>query len=117
MTDYYPGPCSLSPPTQGQQPCGAVRFRECDVVVCRPLQSPVRILLRLLFLVFGGFEGFIPGYLTTMPTGHASGEAVVGVTIAFTILALLATSGRMFTRLAISRSPGLDDGFIVLSVV
>jgi len=52
-----------------------------------------------------------------MTTGHASGPAVVGVTIAFTVLALLSAIGRLFTRTAIARSPGLDDVFIILAMV
>ncbi|KAK3713690.1 hypothetical protein LTR37_008384 [Vermiconidia calcicola] len=46
-------------------------------------------------------------------SGHASGSAVVGVTIAMTCLAGLAVFSRLFARLVVVRNAGLDDGFIV----
>lgn len=50
-------------------------------------------------------------------SGHASGSAVVGVTIAMTCLAGLAVFFRMFTRIKIIHEPGLDDGFIVAALM
>lgn len=52
-----------------------------------------------------------------MPNGHASGESVVGVTIAFTILATIGCFMRLYTRFIITGSPGLDDGFTALATV
>ncbi|KAF7185647.1 Satratoxin biosynthesis SC1 cluster protein 4 [Pseudocercospora fuligena] len=43
--------------------------------------------------------------------GHAPGDAVTGVTIAFTILAFLATVARIYTRTRIVHNAGLDDLF------
>ena len=50
-------------------------------------------------------------------SGHASGEAVVGVTIAMTILASMAVITRLYTRFGIVRNAGTDDVFIVLALV
>lgn len=55
---------------------------------------------------------------TTMPpTGHASGAAVVGVTIAFTVLAVVAVALRLSTRFTLSRNAGYEDGFISLAAI
>lgn len=50
-------------------------------------------------------------------SGHASGEAVVGVTVGFTVLAALATIARLITRLGIVRHAGLDDVVISIAIV
>lgn len=43
--------------------------------------------------------------------GHAPGHAVIGVTVAFTILAFMATMTRLYTRIRIVHNAGLDDLF------
>lgn len=50
-------------------------------------------------------------------SGHASGEAVVGVTVAFTVLAALATVARLVTRIGIVHHAGLDDVVISVAIV
>lgn len=50
-------------------------------------------------------------------SGHAPGEAVVGVTVSFTILAFVATSMRLYTRLGIVRKSGLDDISITIALI
>lgn len=50
-------------------------------------------------------------------SGHASGEAVIGVTVAFTVLAALATVARLVTRIGIVHSAGLDDAVISIAIV
>lgn len=50
-------------------------------------------------------------------SGHASGDAVVGVTVAFTVLAALATIARLVTRIGIVHSAGLDDAVILVAIV
>lgn len=50
-------------------------------------------------------------------SGHASGEAVVGVTVAFTVLAVLATVARLVTRIGIVHSAGLDDAIISIAIM
>lgn len=50
-------------------------------------------------------------------SGHASGEAVIGVTVALTILAAIAVSARLFARLAVVHNAGLDDGFIFAALL
>lgn len=52
-----------------------------------------------------------------MVSGHASGEAVVGVTITFTIIAAASTALRLYTRFVIVKSTGLDDAFIAAAMV
>ena len=52
-----------------------------------------------------------------MGSGHASGEAVVAVTIAMVALAGAVVLLRLYTRIAIVKSPGLDDAFIAASLV
>ncbi|USW51811.1 hypothetical protein Slin15195_G051300 [Septoria linicola] len=52
-----------------------------------------------------------------MAVGHAPGSAVVGVTVAFTVLAFLATVSRLITRLAIVRSAGIDDLVITVALL
>lgn len=49
-------------------------------------------------------------------SGHASGESVVGVTVAFTILAFLATVTRLFTRIRIVHNAGADDLIIAIAL-
>ena len=46
-------------------------------------------------------------------SGHASGSAVIGVTIAMTALSAVVVFARLFARVAIVKNAGLDDGFIV----
>lgn len=50
-------------------------------------------------------------------SGHASGEAVVGVTVSFTVLAVLATVARLVTRMGIVHSAGLDDVVISIAIL
>jgi len=50
-------------------------------------------------------------------SGHASGEAVVGVTIGMTILAAIGVFSRLATRVGIVRNPGVDDAFILVALV
>lgn len=50
-------------------------------------------------------------------SGHAPGGAVVVATIALTLMAGLATIGRLFTRTFIVRSFGLDDICIAAALV
>lgn len=50
-------------------------------------------------------------------SGHASGSAVVTVTIALTALAALVVFTRLSTRIWIVREPGLDDGFISAALI
>ncbi|EMF11630.1 uncharacterized protein SEPMUDRAFT_149566 [Sphaerulina musiva SO2202] len=52
-----------------------------------------------------------------MPVGHAPGSAVVGVTVAFTVLAFIATASRLITRVAIVRGAGIDDVMITIAVM
>ncbi|KAF2208670.1 hypothetical protein CERZMDRAFT_48687, partial [Cercospora zeae-maydis SCOH1-5] len=52
-----------------------------------------------------------------MPVGHAPGSAVVGVTVAFTILAFIVTAFRLFTRIAIVKQPGIDDFIITIALL
>lgn len=49
--------------------------------------------------------------------GHTSGDAVAGVTIAFTILAVMGTGLRTYTRFGLSKMGGVDDIFIVVAAV
>jgi hypothetical protein len=49
--------------------------------------------------------------------GHASGDAVLGVTLSFTILAVFAACLRLLTRLFISKAAGSDDVFVAVSTV
>lgn len=49
--------------------------------------------------------------------GHTSGDAVVGVTVAFTILAVISTCMRLYTRIFMSQMGGVDDFFIAASTV
>lgn len=49
--------------------------------------------------------------------GHTSGDAVVGVTIAFTVLAVMSTCMRLYTRIFMSELGGVDDIFIATSTV
>lgn len=50
-------------------------------------------------------------------SGHASGDAVFGVTIGMTCLAGIVVLTRLFTRVRIVRDPGLDDAFIVAAIL
>lgn len=52
-----------------------------------------------------------------MAAGHASGDAVVGVTVAFTILAFMATATRLFTRTSIVHNAGWDDISITIACI
>lgn len=49
--------------------------------------------------------------------GHTSGDAVVGVTVAFTILAVAGTVLRLYTRFGLSKMGGVDDLFIAIAAV
>ncbi|KAK5175061.1 uncharacterized protein LTR77_000198 [Saxophila tyrrhenica] len=50
-------------------------------------------------------------------SGHASGTAVVGVTIGMTVLAGLAVFARLFARIFIVHNAGVDDGFITAALL
>ncbi|KAK1056676.1 hypothetical protein LTR74_014733 [Friedmanniomyces endolithicus] len=50
-------------------------------------------------------------------SGHASGEAVVGVTIGMTVLAGIAVISRLATRVGIVRNAGIDDAFITIALL
>jgi hypothetical protein len=52
-----------------------------------------------------------------MAVGHAPGGAVVGVIVAFTVLAFLATASRLITRLVIVRGAGIDDLIITIAMI
>jgi len=49
--------------------------------------------------------------------GHASGDAVAGVTIAFTIVAVIGTVLRLYTRFLLNGMGGADDVFIAIATV
>ena len=49
--------------------------------------------------------------------GHTSGDAVVGVTVAFTSLAVISTVFRLYTRLFLVKTGGPDDIFIAIAAV
>ncbi|RMY78999.1 hypothetical protein D0863_00312 [Hortaea werneckii] len=51
-----------------------------------------------------------------MGAGHAPGQAVTGATVAFTVLAGLATIMRLFTRLHIVHTAGIDDVSIIIAM-
>lgn len=46
-------------------------------------------------------------------SGHAEPEAVLGVTITFTIIAVFAVALRLYSRIFLVHSPGKDDVFII----
>ncbi|TKA57293.1 hypothetical protein B0A55_11541 [Friedmanniomyces simplex] len=50
-------------------------------------------------------------------SGHASGEAVVGVTVGMTALAAISVISRLATRVGIVRNPGIDDAFITVALL
>ncbi|KAK5708471.1 hypothetical protein LTR17_020650 [Elasticomyces elasticus] len=50
-------------------------------------------------------------------SGHASGEAVVAVSIAMTVLAAASVISRLATRVGIVRNAGIDDAFIVVALL
>ena len=50
-------------------------------------------------------------------SGHASGDAVVGVTIGMTVLAGMAVCARLFARVVIVSNAGVDDGFITAALL
>lgn len=50
-------------------------------------------------------------------SGHASGDAVIGVTVVLTTLAALAVFARLFARLAVVHNAGLDDAFITAALI
>jgi hypothetical protein len=53
-----------------------------------------------------------------MPAGgHASGDSVVGVIMAFTVLASIATVTRLITRIGIVHNSGLDDLVIAIACI
>ncbi|KAK3067215.1 hypothetical protein LTR53_016044 [Teratosphaeriaceae sp. CCFEE 6253] len=49
--------------------------------------------------------------------GHASGTAVVVVTLVFTAMAIVASLLRVYTRTVIGRNGGYDDGFIICATI
>ena len=49
--------------------------------------------------------------------GHTSGDAVSGVTIAFTIAAAICTILRLYTRFFLNKMGGVDDVFIAIATV
>ncbi|RMY08643.1 hypothetical protein D0866_14733, partial [Hortaea werneckii] len=50
-------------------------------------------------------------------SGYASPQSVIGVTITFLVIAVLAVALRLWTRFFIVRHPGLDDLFIAGAVL
>ncbi|KAK5682121.1 hypothetical protein LTS10_005246 [Elasticomyces elasticus] len=52
-----------------------------------------------------------------MASGHTPGAAVVGTTIAFTVLAAIAVLLRLYTRIKIVSRSGLDDLFISIAML
>ncbi|KAK4891281.1 hypothetical protein LTR27_010083 [Elasticomyces elasticus] len=50
-------------------------------------------------------------------SGHASGEAVVAVSIAMTVLAAASVISRLATRVGIVRNAGIDDAFITVALL
>jgi hypothetical protein len=56
--------------------------------------------------------------LDAMATGgHTSGDAVTGVTVSFTIIAVICTVLRLYTRFALNKMGGVDDVFIAIATV
>ncbi|EMC99726.1 hypothetical protein BAUCODRAFT_63880 [Baudoinia panamericana UAMH 10762] len=51
------------------------------------------------------------------PSGHASGAAVIVVSVLFTSLAVISTALRLFTRLSLARNAGFDDAIIAVAAV
>jgi hypothetical protein len=49
--------------------------------------------------------------------GHTSGDAVTGVTVSFTIVAVICTALRLYTRFALNKMGGVDDVFIAIATV
>jgi hypothetical protein len=49
--------------------------------------------------------------------GHTSGDAVAGVTVAFTIVAVICTMLRLYTRFVLNKMAGIDDVFIAVATV
>jgi hypothetical protein len=49
--------------------------------------------------------------------GHTSGDAVTGVTVSFTIVAVICTSLRLYTRFVLNKMGGVDDVFIAIATV
>jgi Flp pilus assembly protein protease CpaA len=49
--------------------------------------------------------------------GHTSGDAVTGVTVSFTIVAVICTILRLYTRFALNKMGGVDDVFIAIATV
>ena len=49
--------------------------------------------------------------------GHTSGDAVAGVTVSFTIVAVICTVLRLNTRFILSKMGGIDDVFIAIAQV
>jgi hypothetical protein len=49
--------------------------------------------------------------------GHASGDAVAGVTIAFTIVSVVGTLLRLYTRFGLNGMGGPDDIVIAIATV
>lgn len=52
-----------------------------------------------------------------MVSGYASAKAVLSVSLVFTMLALACVILRLFTRIWIARSSGLDDVCITVGIV
>jgi hypothetical protein len=56
--------------------------------------------------------------LDAMATGgHTSGDAVTGVTVSFTIVAVICTILRLYTRFVLNKMGGVDDVFIAVATV
>lgn len=49
--------------------------------------------------------------------GHTSGDAVVGVTVSFTAVAVICTVLRLYTRFGLNKMGGIDDVFIAIAQV
>ena len=50
-------------------------------------------------------------------SGHAPGSAVIGVTLAMTILAATAVFARLYARIVVVRNAGFDDAFITAALL
>lgn len=50
-------------------------------------------------------------------SGHAPPEAVMAVTVVFTVMAVVVVAARLYARLGVGRNAGLDDLFIGASLV
>lgn len=50
-------------------------------------------------------------------SGHAPPEAVVAVSVVFTVMAVVVVAMRVYARLGVGRNAGVDDAFIGAALV